>query len=76
MAHSQPLSRQTSAPSYCPKCQRLYRRTPPGYRCVSDGTPLIDAGDPIPATWSGGIVSVGVTLTTIAAVVGLSFSMM
>ena len=65
-----------SAPSYCPKCQRLYRRTPAGYRCLKDGTPLIDAGDPIPVSWSGGAVSLGVTLTTIAAAVGFSLTMM
>ncbi|MEE2789164.1 MAG: hypothetical protein VX589_17645 [Myxococcota bacterium] len=36
------------SPSYCPTCQRLYRKTPASYLCRHDQTPLIDVSDPLP----------------------------
>ena len=63
----------SASPSYCPCCQRLYRKTPASYMCPADNTPLIDVSDPLPVSWSQGlyvglgaavvaVVSLGVTI--------------
>ena len=53
-ARKRPTARVT--PSYCPTCQRLYRRTPANYLCRHDQTPLIDVNDPLPAKAPSGFV--------------------
>ena len=61
-------------PAYCPHCQRLYRRTPSNYVCVSDGTPLIDVGDPLPPAAIHAYVPLMGILATLTLAVGVGLT--
>ena len=61
-------------PSYCPKCQRIFRSAPGGYVCPSDGTPVIDIADPIPKSFSQTVLPLGLALTLVVAL-GVSIQM-
>ena len=72
-AASQAIKTQIT-PSYCPKCQRVYRRTPSHYECLSCTTPLIDVSDPLPPSSFQELIPWGVTFTVLLAV-GLGVSL-
>ena len=63
-----------ATPSYCPCCQRLYRRTPSNYLCVDDGTPLIDVNDPLPPTRVNAAMPLMGVLLTLSLAVGVGLT--
>ena len=59
-----------ASPSYCPCCQRIFRKTPVNYMCPVDQTPLIDVSDPLPAVRNPSVY-MGAVVVVLAAVVSL-----
>ena len=61
-----------ASPSYCPCCQRLFRKTPVNYMCPADGTPLIDVCDPLPPVRNPSIYVGAVAVLTAVVSLGVT----
>jgi hypothetical protein len=74
MAQMSASKKSTVSPAYCPTCQRLYRATPGNYTCSTDGTPLIDVGDPLPPSKIHAMIPLMGVLVTLSVAVGVGLT--